>query len=161
MDCIRHILKRKLKEGERNNGLFVLYNLLLQNKNKKEYARRIVVNKNRSLANPLTVVELKKIYRKSYHYGCSGIREKLPYVRCENCTYRFKGGQLGGRNILVRSLRILPELTNTQRGIACLLGTVFDGENPSVSKIAKEANMDWRVVKKAIRELKERGFPIK
>jgi Mn-dependent DtxR family transcriptional regulator len=68
---------------------------------------------------------------------------------------------LGGRNILVRSLRLLPELTNTQRGVACLLGTVFDGENPSVSRIAKEANMDWRVVKKAIRELKERGFPIK
>jgi hypothetical protein len=68
---------------------------------------------------------------------------------------------LGGRNILVRSLRLLPELTNTQRGIACLLGTVFDGENPSIYKIAKEAKMDWRVVKKAMRELKERGFPIK
>jgi hypothetical protein len=161
MDCIRRILKRNLQEGERNNGLFVLYNLLLQNKNSKEYSRKIVKKKNRSLSNPLTDVELKKIYRKPYHYGCSGIRRKLPYVRCENCTYRFKGGQLGGRNILVRSLRLLPELTNTQRGIACLLGTVFDGENPSIYKIAKEAKMDWRVVKKAMRELKERGFPIK
>jgi len=161
MDCIRQILKRDLKEGERDNGLFILYNLLLQNKNTEEYARKIVVNKNRSLAYPLTVKELKKIYRKPYHYECSGIRGKLPYVRCENCTYRFKGGQLGAGNILVRSLRILPELTNTQRSIACLLGTVFDGEDPSVYKIAKEAHMDWRVVKKAIRELKEKGFPIK
>jgi hypothetical protein len=133
----------------------------LQNKNSREYARKTVEKKNRSLANPLTDVELKKIYRKAYHYGCSGIREKLPYVCCESCTYRFKGGQLGGCNILVRSLRLLPELTNTQRGIACLLGTVFDGENPSISKIAKEAHMDWRVVKKAIRELKEKGFPLK
>jgi len=161
MDCIRQILKRDLKEGERNNGLFILYNLLIQNKNSREYARKIVEKKNRSLANPLTEIELKKIYRKSYRYGCSGIREKLPYVCCENCTYRFKGGQLGSHNILVRSLRLLPELNNTQRSVACLLGTVFDGEDPSISRIAKEAHMDWRVVKKAIRELKEKGFPLK
>jgi len=161
MDCIRQILKRDLKEGERNNGLFILYNLLLQNKNTEEYARKIVVNKNRLLAYPLTVKELKKIYRKPYHYGCSGIREKLPYVCCEKCTYRFRGGQLDCRNILVRSLRLLPELNNTQRSVACLLGTVFDGEEPSIYRIAKEAHMDWRVVKKAMRELKEKGFPIK
>jgi hypothetical protein len=156
MDCIKQIFKRDLKEGERNNGLFILYNLLIQNKNTEEYARKIVVNKNRSLAYPLTVKELKKIYRKPYHYECSGIRGKLPYVRCENCTYRFKGGQLGSRNILVRSLRLLPELTNTQRGIACLLGTVFDGEEPSVYNIAKTAKMNSATVKKAIHVLKEK-----
>jgi hypothetical protein len=156
MDCIRQILKRNLKEGERDNGLFILYNLLLQNKNTEEYARKIVVNKNRSLAYPLTVKELKKIYRTPYHYECSGIRGKLPYVRCENCTYHFKGGQLGGSNILVKSLRILPELTSTQRGIACLLGTVFDGESPSISEIAKTAKMNYATVKKAVEILKEK-----
>ena len=149
MDCIRRILKRNLKEGERNNGLFVLYNLLIQNKNSREYARRIVEKKNRSLANPLTDVELKKIYRKAYHYGCSGIREKLPYVRCENCTYRFRGGQLSGSNILIKSMRLLPGLTNTQRSILCLLGTLFDGEKPSINKIAKTAGMNYKTVKKA------------
>ncbi len=156
MDCIRQILKRDLKEGERNNGLFILYNLLIQNKNSREYARKIVETKNRSLANPLTDLELKKIYRKSYHYGCSGIREKLPYVCCEKCTYRFRGGQLGERNILVKSLRLLPDLTNTQRGIACLLGTVFDGENPSINQIANTAKMNSATVKKAIHVLKEK-----
>lgn len=161
MDCIRKILKRELREGERDNGLFVLYNLFLQNKNSTEYSRKVVERKNFSLGNPLPGKDLKKIYRKSYHYGCSGIREKLPYVRCEKCTYRFKGGQLSGSNILVRSLRLLPELTNTQRSVACLLGTVFDGENPSIYRIAKEARMDWGIVKKAIRELKEKGFPVK
>jgi hypothetical protein len=161
MDCIKQIFKRDLKEGERNNGLFILYNLLIQNKNSKEYAMKIVERKNSSLSNPLTELEFKKIYLKSYHYGCSGIRGKLPYVRCENCSYRFKGGQLGAGNILVKSLRILPELTSTQRGVACLLGTVFDGEDPSISRISKEAHMDWRVVKKAISELKEKGFPLK
>jgi len=156
MDCIRHILKRDLKEGERNNSLFILYNLLLQNKNSREYARKIVERKNRSLANPLTEIELKKIYRKAYHYGCSGIREKLPYVCCETCTYRYRGGQLSGSNILIKSMRLLPELTSTQRSILCLLGTVFDGEYPSVYKIAKTAGMNSATVKKAIRALKEK-----
>jgi hypothetical protein len=158
IDCIRQILKRDLQEGERNNGLFVLYNLLLQNKNTEEYSRKIVVNKNRSLAYPLSVKELKKIYRKAYHYGCSSIREKLPYVRCEHCTYWFKGRQFRSKNILFKNLRLLPGLTNTQRGIACLLGTVFDGEYPSIYKIARTARMNSATVKKAIDVLKEKNI---
>jgi len=156
MDCIRQILKRDLQEGERDNSLFVLYNLLLQNKNKKEYARRIVVNKNRSLALPLTVKELKKIYRKTYSYSCSGIRDRLHYIQCAQCAHRFKNGQLSAGNILIKNLRKLTELSNTQRSIACLFGTVFDGENPSISRIAKKANMDWRIVNQAIKNLKKK-----
>jgi len=158
MDCIRQILKRDLKEGERNNSLFILYNLLLQNKNSKEYARNIVERKNRSLANPLTENELKKIYRKAYNYRCSGIREKLPYVRCENCTYRFRGGQLSGSNILIKNMRLLPDLSSSQRSILCLLGTVFDGEYPSIYKIAKTAKINSATVKKAIKILKEKNI---
>jgi hypothetical protein len=158
MDCIRQILKRDLKEGERNNSLFILYNLLVQNKNSKEYARKIVERKNRSLANPLTEIELKKIYRKSYHYGCSGIREKLPYVFCENCSYRFSRGQLSGSNILIKNMRLLPELTSTQRSILCLLGTVFDSENPSISRIARVSGMNYLTVKRAVEVLKNKGI---
>jgi len=91
-------------------------------------------------------------------FYCSGIRKKLPYVRCENCSYRFKGGQLGSRNILVRSLRLLPELSNSQRGVICLLGTVFDGENPSISRIAKVSGMNYFTVKRAIEVLKKKGI---
>jgi hypothetical protein len=31
---------------------------------------------------------------------------------------------------LIKNIRILPELSNTQRGIVCLLGTVFKGGYP-------------------------------
>jgi hypothetical protein len=158
MECIRQILKRDLKEGERDNGLFVLYNLLLQNKNSIEYSRKIVERKNSSLANPLPGKDLKKIYRRTYHYGCSGIRKKIPYVRCENCTYRFKGGHLSGSNILIKNIRILPELSNSQRGVLCLLGTFFDGEKPSLNKIAKSAGMNYKTVKKAYDALKEKDI---
>jgi len=91
VDCIRQILNRDLQEGERNNSLFILYNLLLQNKNTEEYAKEIVIEKNKSLLKPLTELELKKVYRKaSYNYGCVGIRDGLAYIKCEVCEYRFK-----------------------------------------------------------------------
>lgn len=156
VDCIRQILKRDIKEGERDNSLFILYNLLIQNRNTREYSRIITENKNLSLTRPLTEPELKKIYRKPYKYGCSRIREKLSYIDCKHCGYRFKGGQLGDSNILIKSLRLLPELNNTQRSIICLLGTVFEGEYPSINQIAKTAKTNSRTVKKAIGALKEK-----
>jgi len=159
VDCIRQILSRDLEEGERNNSLFILYNLLLRNKNTKEYSKKLVIDKNKSLSKPLTELELKKVYRKaSYNYGCVGIRDRLAYIKCEVCEYRFKDGELKDSNILIKNIRILPKLSNTQRGIACLLGTVFEGKIPSVYRIAKETNMDWRIVNNAMKSLKKKGF---
>ena len=158
VDCIRQVLSRDLEEGERNNSLFILYNLLLQNKNTEEYSKKLVIEKNGSLSNPLSESNLKNAYRKAYNYGCSGIRNKIAYIKCEACEYRFKDGKLKDSNILIKNLRILPKLSNAQRGIACLLGTVFEGESPSVYRIAKEANMDWRIVNNTMKSLKKRGF---
>ncbi len=155
VDCIRQILSRDLEEGERNNSLFILYNLLLQNKNTEEYSKKLVINKNKSLSKPLTELDLKKFCRKAYKYGCSGIRDKLAYIKCEACGYRFKDGKLKDSNILIKNIRILPELSNAQRGVACLLGTVFEGEYPSINKIAETANMNFGTVKHAIKILKE------
>jgi len=159
VDCIRQILSRDLEEGERNNSLFILYNLLLQNKNTEEYSKKLVIKKNRSLSNPLNEIELKKVCRKaSYNYGCVGIRDRLAYIKCEICEYRFKDSELKDSNILIKNIRMLPKLSNTQRGIACLLGTIFEGESPSVYRITKEANMDWRIVNNAMKSLKKKGF---
>ena len=157
-DCIRQMLSRDLQVGERNNNLFILYNLLLQNKNTKSYSKKLVVEKNRSLSKPLTEPDLKKIFRKAYNYGCNSIRDKLTYIQCDNCEYRFKDGKLKDSNILIKNIRILPELNNTQRGIICLLGPVFKGENPSVYRVAKEANMDWRIVNNTMKSLKKNGL---
>ena len=156
VDCIRQILSRDLQEGERNNSLFILYNLLLRNKNTKEYSKKLVIEKNKSLSKPLTGLELKKVYRKAYNYGCSAIRDKLAYIKCEDCEYRFKDGKLKDSNILIKNIRILTELNSTQRGIVCLLGTVFEGEYPSINKIAETAKMNYETVKKAIEVLKEK-----
>ena len=158
VDCIHQVLSRDLEEGERNNSLFILYNLLLQNKNTEEYSKKLVIEKNGSLSKPLTELDLKKVCRKAYNYGCSGIRNKIVYIRCEACEYRFKDGKLKDSNILIKNIRILPELSNTQRGIVCLLGTVFEGESPSVYRIAKETNMDWRIVNNIMKSLEKKGI---
>jgi len=155
VDCIRQILSRDLQEGERNNSLFILYNLLLQNKNTEEYSKKLVIEKNGSLSKPLTELDLIKVFRKAYNYGGVGIRDKLAYIKCEACEYRFKDGKLKDSNILIKNIRILPELSSTQRGIVCLLGTVFEGEYPSINKIAETAKMNYETVKNAIKILKE------
>jgi len=156
VDCIRQILSRDLEVGERNNSLFILYNLLIQNNNTEEYSKKLFIKKNRSLSKPLTELDLKKVCRKAYNCGCVGVRGKLAYIKCEACEYRFKDGRLKNSNILIKNIRILPELSNTQRGIVCLLGTVFEGEHPSINKIAYTAKMDYRTVEKAIDGLTER-----
>ena len=158
VDCIRQILSRDLEEGERNNSLFILYNLLLQNKNTEEYSKKLVIKKNRSLSNPLTESELKKACRKAYNYGCVGIRDKLAYIKCEACGYRFKDGKLKDSNILIKNIRILLELSDAEAKIALMLGIVFDGENPSINKIVLKAKMDYRTVGKVINNLKKRGI---
>jgi len=158
VDCIRQILSRDLQEGERNNSLFILYNLLLQNKNTDEYSKKLVVEKNGSLSKPLTEPELKRIYQKEYNYGCSSIRDKSAYIECDHCAHRFKDGKFKASNILIKNIRTLPELSNTQRGIVCLLGTVFEGEYPSINNIALKAKMDYRTVKKVIDDLNKKGI---
>jgi len=157
--CIGQILSRDLQEGERNNSLFILYNLLLRNKNTEEYSKKLVIEKNKSLSKPLTKLELKKVYRKaSYNYGCVGIRDRLAYIKCEDCEYRFKDGELKDSNILIKNIRILPELSNAEAKTALMLGIVFDGENPSVTKISKKTKMNYNTVKKAIIGLKGKGI---
>jgi len=158
VDCIHQILSRDLQEGERDNSLFIFYNLLLQNKNTKGYSKKLIAEKNGSLSKPLTTIELKKVYRKDYNIGCVGIRDKLAYIKCDKCEYRFKYGKLKDTNILIKNIRILPELSNAQRGIVCLLGTVFEGESPSVYRIAKETKMDWRIVNNIMKSLEKKSF---
>jgi len=164
ISCIEQISNRDLKagergnKGERNESLFILYNLLVQNKNKREYARNYIILKNEMISEPLSDEEIKNISKKSYNYKCSTIREKLPYIKCDKCKFKFEGGRLGMRNILIKSIRKLPGLTNTESRIALLLGTYYEGENPTNYEIAKKTGMNKNTVKEAIEGLKNKGI---
>ncbi|GAI22041.1 unnamed protein product, partial [marine sediment metagenome] len=152
------IWDRELKAGERDSSLFIFYNLLLQNKNSLEYAKKITILKNNSLAKPLTDQEMKKLFRKGYRFKCSTVRETLPYIECDKCRFKFKGGVLGVGNIIVKNIMEIPELNTCEKAILLLLGTVFEGEKPSEYQIAKVTKMDKRTVKKAIENLREKGI---
>jgi len=156
--CIKQILYKDLQLGERDSSLFILYGLLCQNKNRSEHAKKVITLKNNSLSKPLTDQEMKKIFRKRYSFKCSTVRETLPYVECDKCRFKFKGGRLRMGNILVKNIRKLPELSNTESRIVLLLGTVFEGENTSINKIAETTKMDFRTVDKAVKGLREKGI---
>jgi len=163
VSCIKQISDKNLRAGdkgtgERNESLFILYNLLIQNNNKKEYARRYIILKNEMISKPLSDEEIKSISEKSYNYKCSTIREKLPYIRCDECEFRFKGGKLGMKNILVKNIRRLPELSSTESRIVLLLGTYYEGENPTNYEIAKKTGMNKDTVKEVVKRLKEKGI---
>ncbi|MBA7590171.1 hypothetical protein ES708_32279 [subsurface metagenome] len=160
VSCIKQISDRNLRSGERNESLFILYNLLLQNNNKREYARGYIVLKNETISKPLSDKEVKSISEKSYNYRCSTIRDRLPYIECDKCNFRFKGGRLGMKNILVKNIRKLSGLDTKEKAILLLLGTHFEGETPQLSELVKYSKMDQRIVKEAIKGLKKKGFKV-
>lgn len=158
VSCINQILDKILPVGERDNSLFILYNLLLQNKNEKDHSKKIVILKNKSLTKPLAGGEIDNIFRKGYNLKCSTVRERLPFIKCDRCKKFRKGLDEMVGSILIKNIRELPKITNTERGILCMLDVYFSGEKVSVNRIAEATNMDYRIVKKAIENLKGKGI---
>ena len=158
VSCISQILSRALQKGERTISLFILYNLLLQNRNDKGYSQKIIIDKNKALNEPLTDKEVANIFKKVYKYGCSGITSRLPYTNCNNCKFKFKGGKFKMGNIIVRHINELPKLGPSEQRVLLFLGTYFDGEAPSNYAIAKLTGMDKRTVSEAVEGLKKKGI---
>jgi len=158
VSCISQILSRALQKGERTISLFILYNLLLQNRNDKEYSQKIIIDKNKALTIPLENKEVANIFKKVYKYGCSGITSRLPFINCNNCKFKFKGGKFKMGNIIVRHINELPKLSNTESRVLLFLGTVFDGEAPSNYAIAKLTGMNKNTVREAVEGLKKKGI---
>ncbi|MBT9165027.1 MAG: hypothetical protein DDT23_01038 [candidate division WS2 bacterium] len=95
-DCVRQILDRELKEGERQNSFFVLASLLDKAHNQKKVIETIIYNKNRSIAEPLSEEEIRgAILSRTGKYaniGCEAVNRFLPYIDCSKCAFLSKGG---------------------------------------------------------------------
>ncbi|TFB08807.1 helix-turn-helix domain-containing protein [Candidatus Atribacteria bacterium MT.SAG.1] len=61
-------------------------------------------------------------------------------------------------NILVKNIRKLPELSSAESRIILLLGTYYEGENPTNYELAKKTGMNKNTVKEAIKGLKKKGI---
>ena len=155
--CMKQILDKDLQVGERDISLFILYGLLCQNKNRSGHAKKIVTLKNNSLSKPLTDPEMEKVFRGRYNFKCSKVTETLPFIECDKCKFKFKGGRLRMGNIIVKNIMRIPKLNTCEKAILLLLGTVFEGEEVSISRISLKAKMDYRTVEKAITGLKKKG----
>jgi len=158
VSCIGQILSRDLEIGERDNSLFILYNLLLQNRNTEDHSKKIVSLVNNSLTKSLTEKEVNNIFKKAYNFKCSTIRKKLSFIDCSDCKYKFKGGKLGMKNIIVQNLRNLDKLNSSEQRILLFLGSYFEGENPSLTALSNKVGMHFNTAKKAVAGLKEKGI---
>lgn len=156
--CIDQIIKRRLRVGERDTGLFVLYNLLLQNRNTEGHSQKIVNLVNNSLKNPLSEKEVKNIFKRTYNLRCSTVRGELPFINCNNCEYAFKGGKLEKKNIIIQNIHKLSKLTPSEQRVMLFLGSYFKGESPSITELSKKAGMNFTTAKKAIEGLKNKGI---
>ncbi|MEM3460282.1 MAG: bifunctional DNA primase/polymerase [Candidatus Micrarchaeaceae archaeon] len=102
-DCIRQILERELEEGEREKSLFILFNLLLRDRNSIDYAKSLVLKKNKSLLKPLNESEITRSIFQNQIYnkmGCRYVRENLQFVRCENCKFYKEVVRMNFREVL-------------------------------------------------------------
>ena len=97
LDCVKQILDRPLPVGERHDGLFMLYNLMVSNGDTREWARQTVEQKNSELKEPLTTLELQAAlkYGNIYRHTCTTVKSKLPFIDCGNCGFiDIKGEQM-------------------------------------------------------------------
>ena len=61
-------------------------------------------------------------------------------------------------SIIVKNIMKLSKLEPSEQRVLLFLGTIFEGENPSVNKITEITKMDFRTVDKAIKGLREKGI---
>lgn len=98
--CLEQIWNGILQEGERDNGLFALYQGLITARHLEAYARAWTERKNAMLAVPLTDQELKRLVMHgpeakrpghTYGVGCPWVKRNLPFVVCDGCHYLNQG----------------------------------------------------------------------
>ncbi len=153
-DCIYQIADRPLvPEEERDKGLFVLFNLLVQNGNKPEYSKNVIRHKNKSLSEPLPDKELEYVWKKRYKFSCQKVRETLPFIKCENCKYLDTRCKVN--NLLIQNLSRFDDLSGTDHKVLNYIQYYFDGEVPSISKLSRVSKMDWRTVKNVVERLQK------
>jgi len=158
--CIQQILNYDIEHGNRNESLFCLFCLLLK-KNKSSYAMAQVRIKNRNLKEPVTRSELGWICdeaKNSYHkFGCEAVRKRLPFIDCSNCQHFHRGFRMK-ENLILKHYKSIPDRSGIECKILDIIELHFDGEIPSITKLSKTAKIDWRIVNKAVQQLKKKGI---
>lgn len=62
------------------------------------------------------------------------------------------------KDLLIKNVRKMPELTQTERNLVIILGAYKEGELPSNLELAKEMNLKESTIKKAVRTLRKKDM---
>lgn len=62
------------------------------------------------------------------------------------------------KDLLLKNVRRMPELTGTEANIAILLGSYQEGEFPSVQELARKAGLKESTIKKAMGTLRKKDM---
>ena len=171
--CLDQIWSRELKNGERNNALYILYQGLVGKsaRNSIEASARLLQTKNESLQQPLPSRELQKIIRRGpegsvpghqYDVGCDSIHRLLDgfgWMDCKGCRYAderarkiLKAAQLGGA-----ASSLSPSACNVF--LALLDEEIRSGVRfLSINGAVKATNLSRNTVRGAMQELRVNGF---
>ncbi len=150
--CIKQILSKGIEEGERERTLFILYSLLIRNRNSEKYAQSMIIKKNNLLKNSLPEKEIMNIFKKDYnHLGCGYIRSNLPWIRCAGCEYL--------KEVIVkmdfRKMLFDSRLTEKDKQIAFELYIEDKNDKTEIAKSVKGTRLQ---VYRSIERLKKAGY---
>lgn len=106
MACVNQLLDFEIPVGQRNNILWLTYNLLCKH-NEPNYAETIIREKNASLKNPQSEALLNTIFEKSYlNIGCDYVKSIAPFVSCDGCkVYKKKENKIFKDEALQETLK--------------------------------------------------------
>ena len=62
------------------------------------------------------------------------------------------------KNLLIKNVSKIPELTRTEADIAVLLGSYHEGEFPSYWELAKKTGLKESTIRKAMRTLRKKDM---
>jgi hypothetical protein len=166
--CLEQGWNRPLLEGERDNGLFALYQGLITVRHLEAYARAWTERKNAMLAVPLTEQELKRLLRygpvskrpgRTYGAGCPWVKRNLPWVICDGCHYLNEGV----RRVIdgYKAERALQDVNGAAFKVYfAVLRAKGDTGVPalSVRKAAEATGLSISTVQAAFKELHDKGY---
>ena len=150
--CIRQILDRELVVGERDESLFILYNLLAKS-NDEKYAQHIVRKKNDLLKQPLPEKEILNIFNEKLYtfMGCDFVKRNLPWIKCEGCRWQREAIES------VDFYKVLFSKKLKERDKQVYYKLVIEKAD-NKEAIARELGVGRREIYRSIERLKKEGF---
>ena len=158
VDCIRQILERNLAVGERDESFFILFCLLLQNGNSRNYSVKIVEEKNESITNSMNREDLFQFVlsgKKRYTLSCAEVRKRLPFVDCTKC--RFIKEDIKKMINAEKYWQVLEQLSSTEFKVYMIIKT-GKTKGKSLNWISKIYNLSRQTLAKTSKKLVDEGF---